>query len=694
MSNVLTTISLPCILLLAAGCACNEDMLQVQDSDKDGHTAMTDCNDQDPEIYPGAEEVCDGVDNNCDGEVDEGVGTIMYADTDGDTFGDPESMVNACDTAEGYVENSDDCDDTLDTVYPDAEELCDGIDNDCDTEIDEDLDRLFFLDTDKDGYGDPEESTTDCKPPEGYVDDNQDCDDTKENIHPGALEICSDDIDQDCDGYDNACNVDGWMDLDSDADISFLGDAAGDNAGASVSLLPDFDGDGRAEVAVGAYGNDSSGNWGGIAYLIDFKDTFPMRGLVHLKEDDVDYDRWVFRSDSADFHTGTQIEHMGDVDGDGAADLAVSSPYNNLGGYAGAVSIFRAADIAGSPGSYDSSDAAAVLYASKPGERLGTDIHLAGDINNDGFDDFIIGGYMAQAPGTRQGRAYVIYGCETGLGDCRSSGSTYTSTYSWKSTAGVSIETVADAYFEGVNYENRVGSAVSGGEDFNGDGTVDVLIGASHENAHLKESGAVYVISDFPTVSTNIQSAASVRLTGVSYYDGAGTSVAFAGDVNSDGYADVLVGAPNYGSDENGAAYLVLGQNSDFEISLSEAEAILTGEGRLQYAGNEVAGLGDLDGDGQPEYAVGARKGRGSSNEENAGRVYIFREAVSGTVSLGAAATTYGGAILSGVDASGLVGSSIAGHADVNGNGHVDLLIGAQGFNGPGAAFLLFGGAK
>ena len=113
-----------------------------------------------------------------------------------------------------------------------------------------------------------------------------------------------------------------------------------------------------------------------------------MRGLVHLKEDDVDYDRWVFRSDSADFETGTQIEHMGDVDGDGAADLAVSSPYNTLGGYPGAVSIFLADDIAGSPGSYDSSDAAAVLYASKPAERLGTDIHLAGDINNDGFIAF------------------------------------------------------------------------------------------------------------------------------------------------------------------------------------------------------------------------------------------------------------------------------------------------------------------
>ena len=172
------------------------------DADGDGYFADEDCDDDDASVHPDAEEVCDAVDNDCDGSVDEGVGESWYADADGDGYGDPEAAVQACDAPSGTVADSTDCDDGDATVNPDADEVCDAVDNNCDGTVDEGLAQDWYADADGDGYGDPDTAAQGCEQPSGMIAQGDDCDDTSNAVYPGAAETAGDGIDSDCDGAD------------------------------------------------------------------------------------------------------------------------------------------------------------------------------------------------------------------------------------------------------------------------------------------------------------------------------------------------------------------------------------------------------------------------------------------------------------------------------------------------------------
>jgi len=165
----------------------------------------TDCDGSDPTVFPGAEEVCDGVDQDCDGAVDDGLPlTDWFADADGDGFGDGTDILSTCDTSppSGYADVDGDCDPDNGNVYPGGDEFCDDIDNDCDLEIDEEVVyRDVYADTDGDGFGDDDDTQSICEPdaPAGWVDLGGDCDDDEEVVYPGADELC-DGLDNDCDG--------------------------------------------------------------------------------------------------------------------------------------------------------------------------------------------------------------------------------------------------------------------------------------------------------------------------------------------------------------------------------------------------------------------------------------------------------------------------------------------------------------
>ncbi|MDP2306912.1 MAG: putative metal-binding motif-containing protein [Pseudomonadota bacterium] len=179
------------------------------DVDGDGWAACQECDDGAALVNPSASETCNEVDDNCDGATDEGVQSSFYADADGDGFGDPGATALACEASAGWVADLTDCNDTTAAAYPGALEVCDGLDDDCDGEVDEEVLGTFYADTDGDGYGDPAAVSTACEAGSGWVADASDCDDTNAAYNPGAAETCSDPEDYNCDGSVGYADADG-----------------------------------------------------------------------------------------------------------------------------------------------------------------------------------------------------------------------------------------------------------------------------------------------------------------------------------------------------------------------------------------------------------------------------------------------------------------------------------------------------
>lgn len=182
------------------------------DADGDGSPASRDCDDSDPAVFPGAEERCNGEDDDCDGAIDEDVLTSWHVDDDGDGHGDPDQTVLGCDPPSGTVASGGDCDDRDPAVNPEASESCNGIDDDCDGEVDEEGALTVYADGDGDGWGDDDTAATGC-PEAGWVEQAGDCDDSDPAVNPGMP------LDQ-CDGRDTDC--DGDIDEDSKAGWSLL----------------------------------------------------------------------------------------------------------------------------------------------------------------------------------------------------------------------------------------------------------------------------------------------------------------------------------------------------------------------------------------------------------------------------------------------------------------------------------------
>lgn len=224
---------LPFLLALMA-CNANDD------ADGDGFPSAVDCDDDNAEINPFATEACDGADNNCDGSIDENPvgGTEFFADLDGDGAGGSVLTITACAAPEGYVAAATDCDDLDKTAFPGAPELCDGVDNNCNSELDEGAGSVhtYFIDADGDSYGVDDETVEACALPAGYAANSFDCNDDANSAFPGAPEVC-DDIDNDCDGYiDDADDsltegVQYFRDADGDGFGSTPGNACSETEG-------------------------------------------------------------------------------------------------------------------------------------------------------------------------------------------------------------------------------------------------------------------------------------------------------------------------------------------------------------------------------------------------------------------------------------------------------------------------------
>ena len=691
----------------ADGTDANCDGTDGIDTDQDGYARPGededcpgggDCNDSDPSVHPGATEVPDNdVDEDCDGVVlvcdadDDGVLALACDGTDCDDLSPFCAAV--CDDldGDGFRVCDGDCDD-LDSVFnPEAEEVCDGLDTNCDSllpvdEVDGDGDGSIgcldcndssaavfpgapeicdSADSDCDGSvgtglgGEPDELDGDS---DGVTVCAGDCDDADDTTYPGQWEPPSDGVDSDCDGTD-ATGL-GW------APISFLGEGVGDESGWSVSSAGDVDGDGLGDLLVAAPSNGRGGALSGTAYLV-WGSSLADGGPIELSEADA-----FFVGEELWDQSANAVAPAGDVDGDGLADILIGAFRFGWGNPGKSYLFFGSTLSMG--GDFNLGNADVTVAGVVTMGNSGFSVSTAGDVDGDGLDDVLIG-----TPGGPGSTALFL-------------GSTL-------SVGGSFATSAADATFVGVAGSNdNCGHSVAAAGDVNGDGLDDILIGAPYVGG-MSEAGATYLFfgsEEFDGETYGLDSA-DATFGGGQGMGHSGFSVAGVGDLDGDARSDLLIGAPHssIGADYlAGKSYLFLGSTASlggvFDVD-DDADVVFEGEGGEDQSGLVVASAGDVDGDGLGDLLISGPNNSDAGSE--GGKTYLLlgssvaASASSGwgvTVPLSAADHAFVGE--SEEDQSGV---SVSSAGDVNDDGKGDLLVGAFGNDeagdGAGKAYLL-----
>ena len=404
--------------------------------------------------------------------------------------------------------------------------------------------------------------------------------------------------------------------------LKAVGENAGDWFGHSVSSAGDVNGDGYDDIIVGAYGSNA-------AYIF--------YGGPSM---DANYDVKLVGENG---RFGYSVSSAGDVNGDGYDDVIVGADYYDDGSNTavGAAYIFY-----GGPSMDSIYDVK--MVGENTYDNFGTEVSSAGDVNNDGYDDVIVGAYRYDnGSNTNDGAAYIFYG-------------------------GPSMDSIYDVKMVGENAGDYFGLSVSSAGDVNNDGYDDVIVGAEGSNAAYIFYGG-----------SSMDSIYDVKMVGENADDWFGNSVSSAGDVNKDGYDDVIVGADGYavGSNTNaGAVYIFYGGHSMDSVY----DAKMVGENADDRFGYSVSSAGDINGDGYDDVIVGAFYYNNGVNS-HAGAAYIF----------------YGGPSMDSVYDAKMVGEntgdwfgySVSSAGDINGDGYDDVIVGAHYYddgsnNDAGAAYI------
>jgi FG-GAP repeat/RTX calcium-binding nonapeptide repeat (4 copies) len=398
-------------------------------------------------------------------------------------------------------------------------------------------------------------------------------------------------------------------------------------------------------------------------------------------------------------YSGRSVASAGDVNGDGFDDLIIGANRADPNGDGSGASyvVFSKASGFAADLNLSSLNGSNGFQINGEGadDKSGYSVASAGDVNGDGFDDLIIGAYGADPNGYFSGASYVVFGKASGFAaDLNLS--------SLNGSNGFQINGEAA-------YDNS-GSSVASAGDVNGDGFDDLIIGASGADPNGNSSGASYLVfgkaSSFAS-SLNLSSlngSNGFQINGEAAGDNSGISVASAGDVNGDGFDDLIIGAsgadPN-GNDRSGASYVVFGKASGFaaDLNLSTLNGSngfkINGEAAFDYSGFSVASARDVNGDGFDDLIIGAYRADPNGNNYSGASYVVFGKASGFAANLDLSSLNGStGFKINGEVAGDYSGRSVAAAGDVNGDGFDDLIIGAPGAgSGKGASYVIFGRA-
>ena len=610
-----------------------------------------DCDDSNGAAYPYAPEGCSDPDLNCDGIT----GAV---DLDGDGF-------DAC---------SGDCDDTLASVKPGAIDLCgDGIDNDCNGEIDgataADA-QTWSFDFDGDGFGstNPFLVFTGCESPgANYILTGGDCDDIDYAVNPNGTEVCGDGKDNDCNGTADGGDADDaqpwYLDADGDGEgnpfhtIKACNQPSTTIGGLPVDYVADFSDCDDTNPAVNTSGVE----------VCDFADndcdgTFYLGG--HLDGPTRAFTRLVGGADNAEL--GKKFFVLPDLNGDGNDEILLADPLSSAGANEGGVAVMLFGTALGGDFTFtlDGSQTGDVAFVgTRTTARLGSSATV-GDFNGDGFPDVALGAPGARVPSIEQGSVYLFFGPFT--------------------QGALHLQDPADVVLRGEAGGNYAGAAIDA-DDIDGDGYSDLIIGARrNKTGGLNRQGKAYLVYGGPALTGTIDLATAASLSGSAANHELGTSVAMPGDLDGDGFGDILVGAPNGGNTYHGEVHVIYGAGTQFTGTLTPT-ASLSGSASYEYDGIAVNAAGDINGDGLADFAIGTKKNSSWAVLGSATRLS------TGSVAPVSAARFVG-------PFGAQTGFNLLGAGDVNGDGLSDMLIAAadddEAATDAGAAFLLYGSTR
>ncbi len=623
----------------------------------------TDCDDADADISPDATESCNEVDDNCDGQVDEGVGQTVYTDGDGDGYGDPESAFEACSPPAGTVTEGGDCDDAdpdthpgatpacddvdrncdgaLDSEdadgdgfpgcedcndadalsFPGAPERCDDQDNDCDDLIDEDAvdQTTWYFDGDGDGYGDPTVSEAGCDAPADYVDNADDCNDLDPHINPETTWW----EDNDGDGYGDPATAtqrclqrEGLVANSGDCDDSNIDVSPDAPERCSTSADDDCDGSANDPGAVGCldfFGDGDADGYGDATHSrCQCTGDASYSTLDSTDCDDSD----------ATIHPGATETWYDGIDGDcdGGSDYDADGDGFDSDGYGGE----------------DCDDSLDTVYpwsheTEVPGDGIDTDcdgLDRCRDLSCDAWPDIIVPGYYEDGVGY-DATTYLYLGSSTGIQV--STPISLSGTALWGSSVGDFdgdgyIDIFLASYFDGdvtyqvdstVHYGSSAGYSDSDSDalptrgaretcvaDFNADGYDDIVVANFTTNTTTATKSFVYY-----------GSSAGLQSSGKSQFDTYGAHGCAFGDLDSDGDLDIVIAnAYAYGS----------GNQIDVDSAIFWNNSGFSNSNKTDLDGTACldAIVEDLDGDGKLDVVLACRNGATSSDVEAVSRVF------------------------------------------------------------------------